>query len=102
MTPTQILRLKFVDGWIARKAVDNLYHGKQAYASKGASEVMEQRLLSIEQAAAYLGISPRSVRSYIKEGHLQVVRLGRRVLLDRERLDEWISKHATHASKRGE
>ena len=51
----------------------------------------EQRLFSIEEAAAYLGISPRSVRTFIAASRLPTIRLGRRVLLDREQLDKWIA-----------
>jgi excisionase family DNA binding protein len=51
----------------------------------------EQRLFSIEEAAAYLGISPRSVRTFIASSQLPAIRLGRRVLLDKEQLDKWIA-----------
>ncbi len=51
----------------------------------------EQRLFSIEDAAVYLGISPRSIRSFIAASRLPTIRLGRRVLLDKEQLDVWIT-----------
>jgi excisionase family DNA binding protein len=51
----------------------------------------EQRLLSIEEAAVYLGISPRSIRTFIADTRLPAIRLGRRVLLDKEQLDKWIA-----------
>lgn len=50
----------------------------------------ETRLLSIDQAAQYWGISARMVRTWVTAGRVQIVRLGRRVLLDKERLDELI------------
>jgi excisionase family DNA binding protein len=39
-------------------------------------------LKSVEEAAGLLGISPWTVRSYIKTGKLKPVRLGRRVLVE--------------------
>lgn len=50
----------------------------------------ERRLLSIDQAAQYLSISTRMVRTWVSGGRLPIVRLGRRVLVDKERLDELI------------
>jgi excisionase family DNA binding protein len=57
----------------------------------------ERRLLSIEHAAHYLGISPRAVRTYIATARLPIVRLGRRVLLDREVLDQLIREQMNPA-----
>ena len=45
-----------------------------------------EALLDIERAAKALSISPWTVRSYIRSGKLQPVRLGRRVLLEVEEL----------------
>ena len=52
-----------------------------------------QPLKSVEQAAKLLGISPWTVRSYIRDGKLQPVRLGRRVLLPEEELQRLISEN---------
>jgi excisionase family DNA binding protein len=49
-----------------------------------------QRLLSIIDAATYLGVSPRMVRTWTSTGRLPVIRFGRRVLLDRMVLDRFI------------
>lgn len=63
------------------------------------------RGFSIEDAAAYLGCSPRTVRRLIDGGHLSIVRLpiahrrrgtstgddtNRRIILDRAELDDLI------------
>jgi len=62
----------------------------------------EQRLFSIEEAAVYLGISPRSIRTFIAAARLPAIRLGRRVLLDKEQLDQWISSQERFvANERG-
>jgi excisionase family DNA binding protein len=45
-----------------------------------------EALLSIEQAAQVLGISPWSVRRYIANKKIRPVRIGRRVLLEQREL----------------
>lgn len=49
-------------------------------------------LKSVEQAAELLGISKWTVRSYIREGKLRPVRLGRRVLLPEEELERFVAR----------
>ncbi len=58
----------------------------------------ERRLFSIEEAAVYLGLSPRSIRTFISASRLQAIRLGRRVLLDKEQLDAWIASQEPAAA----
>jgi excisionase family DNA binding protein len=48
-------------------------------------------LRSVEEAAGLLGISPWTVRAYIRDGKLRPVRLGRRVLLAEEELERLVS-----------
>jgi excisionase family DNA binding protein len=43
-------------------------------------------LLSIDESARLLSISPWTVRAKIREGKLRPVRLGRRVLLEQAKL----------------
>jgi excisionase family DNA binding protein len=49
-------------------------------------------LKSVEGAAGLLGISPWTVRSYIKDGKLRPVRLGRRVLLAEDELERLVTE----------
>jgi len=49
-----------------------------------------QPLKSVEEAASLLGISPWTVRAYIRDGKLKPVRLGRRVLLPEEELERLV------------
>ena len=49
-----------------------------------------ERLLTVEEAAKYLGRSARAVRHLIATKALPVVREGRSVHLDRHELDRWI------------
>ena len=48
------------------------------------------RLLTVEQAATYLGRSKASVQHLISDGAIPVVRHNRRVFLDVRDLDVWI------------
>jgi len=49
-----------------------------------------QPLKSVKEAAGLLGISPWTVRSYIRDGRLRPVRLGRRVLLSEDELERLV------------
>lgn len=50
-------------------------------------------LLTVKQAAAYLGRSEQSIQHLIFQKDLPVVRVGRRVHLDRRDLDAWIEEN---------
>jgi len=54
-----------------------------------------RRLLSVDQAAVYLGRTPRAVRHMIQQGALPTVRHDRRVMLDVRDLDQWIEQNKT-------
>lgn len=54
--------------------------------------------LSVDEAAAALGVSSRLLRSFIARGELPVVRIARRVLIPYEALAEWNRQHSTEAS----
>jgi excisionase family DNA binding protein len=48
------------------------------------------RLLTVPEAAKYLGRTPRALRHMISTAAIPVVREGRSVHLDRRELDRWI------------
>jgi excisionase family DNA binding protein len=52
-----------------------------------------QRLLTLPQAARYLGLSSWTVREMIWRGTLPRVRLSRKILLDQRDLDALIDAH---------
>jgi excisionase family DNA binding protein len=54
---------------------------------------IEPALLTVKQAAIYLGRSEQSVQHLIFQKDLPVVRVGRRVHLHRPDLDDWIEKN---------
>jgi excisionase family DNA binding protein len=54
---------------------------------------VQPALLNVKEAAVYLGRSEQSVQHLIFEKELPVVRVGRRVHLDRRDLDTWIERN---------
>ncbi len=56
----------------------------------GARTVAPTDLMTIEQAAAYLGTGERFVRRLISQRRIPVVQLGRHVRLERSSLDQFI------------
>ena len=59
-------------------------------------------LKSVEEAAELLGISPWTVRSYIRDGKLQPVRLGRRVLIEETELERFVASGKTASGRAGQ
>ncbi len=49
-------------------------------------------LRSVTQAAELCGISPWTVRSYIRQGKLRPVRIGRRVLFEEAELERFVEQ----------
>jgi excisionase family DNA binding protein len=60
--------------------------------SQGPAHV-QPMLLNVKDAGVYLGRSEQSIQHLIFERELPVVRVGRRVHLDRRDLDAWIEKN---------
>jgi excisionase family DNA binding protein len=54
--------------------------------------------LNVEQAAAYLGRTPKAIRMLVYRAEIPVIKIGRRILFDRERLDRWVDRHARPGS----
>lgn len=54
-----------------------------------------KQLYDINSAARLLGISPWTVRAYIRRGKLKPVRLGRRVLLEESELERLVAENRT-------
>jgi len=59
----------------------------------GASGRVPRRLLSVDEAAIYLGRSKDAVQHLIQADKLPVVRSDRRTMLDIQDLDEWIAEN---------
>lgn len=56
----------------------------------GAARPLSPRLLTVKEAAKYIGRSEQAVQHLIHKREFVVVRRGRRVHLDRVDLDKWI------------
>ncbi len=56
---------------------------------------IKPRLLTVKDAATYLGRSVPSIRELIWGGSLPIVRVGRRIHLDLFDLDKWIEQNKT-------
>jgi excisionase family DNA binding protein len=63
--------------------------GKAVQDARG----VQPTLLNVKDAAVYLGRTEQAVQHLIFQRDLPVVRIGRRVHLDRRDLDSWIEKH---------
>jgi len=57
----------------------------------------QPRLLSVKDAAAYIGRTPKALRHMIADGAVPTVREGGRIHLDRTDLDRWIEMRRTAA-----
>jgi len=58
----------------------------------GAPQI-QPRLFTIEQAARYIGRTKEAVEQMVFNREWPVIRKGRRVHIERERLDEWIERN---------
>ena len=72
---------------IAAKIIPQIEHNGRARTTT--------RLLTVKEAAAYIGRTEQAVRHLIHKRELVVVRKGRRVHLDRCDLDRWIDTNKT-------
>ena len=50
------------------------------------------RLLTVDDLAAWLQVKPRTVYQWVHEGYLPVIKLGSLVRFDQARVAEWIGK----------
>src|SRR5262245_37700267 len=83
--------LEALVGAIAEKVAAQVKAELQAETQNGRH--IEPVLLNVKEAAIYLGRSEQSIQHLIFSHELPVVRVGRRVHLDRRDLDAWIEKN---------
>ncbi|HWQ55078.1 MAG TPA: helix-turn-helix domain-containing protein [Bryobacteraceae bacterium] len=62
-----------------------------------ATRSIPKRLLSVEEAAVYLGRSKSAIHALVEQGKVPVVRIDRRRFFDRADLDRCIERHKRHA-----
>ena len=57
-----------------------------------ASHMLEQRYLSVADAASYLGLSAKTVYSWAEKGAMPAYKVGRLWRFDKTELDEFVRK----------
>jgi excisionase family DNA binding protein len=63
---------------------------RASLARDGGALAVRPRLLTVEQAAVYLGRTKEAVQHMIASGKIPTVRADRRVFVDRQDMDRWI------------
>ena len=60
---------------------------------------MSQGLLTVDEAAAELRVTRRTIHRWARERRIPCVRLGRRILFTRAQLDEAIAAYTRHRAE---
>jgi excisionase family DNA binding protein len=58
------------------------------------TQTVEKRYLSYREAMTYTGLGRTLLTQLVTSGSIPAARVNRRVLIDREALDNWISKQS--------
>jgi hypothetical protein len=69
----------------------------EAVAAKLRTEKPAKRVLSLDEAAEYVGLTPTALRHKSQLGEVPTVRFDRVIRFDRVLLDEWIDAHRRDA-----
>ena len=85
--------MKNGDSAVTATAESRNGEGLQDRALFGQTNALSPRLLSYKAASSYLSISYWSVRTLVVNGEVPHLKFGKRILLDRLALDEWVEKH---------
>lgn len=56
---------------------------------------IKQRLMSIPEAAIYLGTTESRIRTAVSRQELPAIRIGKFIRLDVQQLERWIEEHST-------
>jgi excisionase family DNA binding protein len=75
---------------IAQEVVARLAPYLQTGDGNGSKPPVQKRLLTVKEAAAYLGRSESAIYHLIGRREIPVIRHGRHVRLDRLALDRWL------------
>jgi excisionase family DNA binding protein len=67
---------------------------------KATTTSIQARRLSVEQAAPVLGVSVYMVRSLVRQRRLPYYRVGRRIVLDRNDLEQFLQAHRVETRAR--
>ncbi len=54
---------------------------------------MTRRIISIQEAAQYTGLSPHTLSKMVSQRRIPYVKVGRRTMFDVGLLDDWLKQH---------
>ncbi len=54
---------------------------------------VQKRLISVQEAADYIGLSPDTVYTMVSQQRIPYVKVGRRTMFDVGLLDDWLKEH---------
>ena len=74
---------------------------KTAYSQQSPAPSMEVRWFKRAEAAEYLGVTQRTITSWVKERRIPFTRIGRSVRFDRLALDKQLESYTQQAFPRG-
>ena len=77
-------------------ALDALADAIAARLAEQLNRSDQPRLMSVNEAATYIGRTPKALRHMIADGTIVAVREGSRIHLDRSDLDQWINLRKTN------
>lgn len=69
--------------------------GNQCIVICGSSMHFMKILLTVEELAKYLKIKPDTIYKKVKRGEIPAIKLGKIVRFSKEKIDQWISTHAS-------
>ena len=58
-----------------------------------ANAPISRRLISIQEAAQYTGLSPHTLYTMVSQQRIPFVKMGRRTMFDLALLDQWIKQN---------
>lgn len=65
---------------------------EQAIAVEAEAAQVAPRFFTMRNAAAYSGLSVRTLERAVRQGELTLYRVGRRILIDLVDLDQWVRR----------
>ncbi len=74
---------------------------RRRHASRLAAPAHHGQLMTVEDAAAYLGIAPGTLRNWLSARRIAYVKVGRLTRLSKRDLDAFISAHTVDAANAG-
>ena len=77
-------------------ALDALADAIAARVAEQLNRSDQPRLMSVNEAATYIGRTAKALRHMIADGTIVAVREGSRIHLDRSDLDQWINLRKTN------